>query len=221
MANEFSEKTAETNNVKCKDCGANLKYLPGTPYLNCEYCGAKNEIEQVTQVEIIENDYESFLNDQAHAEDKQEISTVKCDNCAASTTLPPNVTGSTCPYCDTPLVIKNATTSTIISPSYLLPFKIDRKNATNEFTKWVGSLWFAPSKLKDYAAHSAEKLMVFICLIGLTIPILPVIIRVCKAYIITQPKRILIAKEEPKLVKYNVHDGFRQVELYIMCLMIF
>lgn len=61
MANEFSEKTAETNSVKCKDCGANLKYLPGTPYLNCEYCGAKNEIEQVTQVEIIENDYESFL----------------------------------------------------------------------------------------------------------------------------------------------------------------
>lgn len=158
MANEFSEKTAETNNVKCKDCGANLKYLPGTPYLNCEYCGTKNEIEQATQVEIIENDYESFLNDKAHTEDKQEISTVKCENCAASTTLPPNVTGSSCPYCDTPLVIKNATTSTIISPSYLLPFKIDRKNATNEFTKWAGSLWFAPSKLKDYAAHSAEKL---------------------------------------------------------------
>lgn len=158
MANEFSEKTVETKNVKCKDCGANLKYLPGTPFLNCEYCGAKNEIEQIEKFEIIENDYQTFLNEKAHAEDKQEISTVKCDNCGASTTLPANITGSTCPYCDTPLVIKNATTSTIIAPSYLLPFKIDRKNATNEFTKWADGLWFAPSKLKEYAAHSAEKL---------------------------------------------------------------
>lgn len=158
MANEFSEKTAEVGDfIKCKDCGANLKYLPGTPYLNCEYCGAKNEIE-LAPTEIIENDFESFLNEKAHQEDKQQISTVKCDNCAASTTLPENVTSCTCPYCDTPLVVKNATTSSIIKPSYVLPFKVERKKATEEFINWAGSLWFAPSKLKDYAAHSAEKL---------------------------------------------------------------
>lgn len=158
MSNGFDEKTAEIGSfVKCKDCGANLKYLPGTPYLNCDYCGAKNEIE-VGETEIVENDFESFLDEKAHLEDKQEISTVKCDGCGASTTLKPNVTSSTCPYCDTPLVIKNASTSTIIKPSYVLPFKIDRKKATEEFIKWAGSLWFAPNKLKDYAAHSADKL---------------------------------------------------------------
>ncbi len=158
MSNDFSEKTAEVSSfVKCKDCGANLKYLPGTPYLNCDYCGAKNEIE-VAATEIIENDFNSFLDEKAHQEDKQEISTVKCDGCGASTTLKPNVTSCTCPYCDTPLVIKNASTSTIIKPSYVLPFKIDRKKSTEEFVKWAGSLWFAPNKLKDYAAHSADKL---------------------------------------------------------------
>ncbi len=159
MSNDFSEKTAETGNfVKCKDCGANLKYLPGTPFLNCEYCGAKNEIEQEQKTEVIENDFESFLNEQAHKEDKQEISTVKCSNCAASTTLKPNTTSGTCPYCDTPLVITNATTSSIIKPSHLLPFKIERKKAVEEFVKWVGGLWFAPNKLKHYAQQSAEKL---------------------------------------------------------------
>jgi len=158
MSNEFSEKTADTGNfVKCKDCGANLKYLPGTPYLNCEYCGAKNEIETAA-VEIIENDFESFLDEKAHQEEKQEVHTVKCDNCAAATTLQPNVTSSTCPYCDTPLVIKNATTSKIIKPSYVLPFKVDRKASTQKFINWAGGLWFAPNKLKEYAAHSAEKL---------------------------------------------------------------
>lgn len=159
MSNDFNEKTAETGSfIKCKDCGANLKYLPGTPYLNCEYCGAKNEIEQSSKTEIVENDFESFLNEKIHLESKQEISTVKCDNCAASTTLPPNVSASNCPYCDTPLVIKNASTSTIIKPSYVLPFKIDRKQSTQKFIDWVNGLWFAPSKLKIYAHHSAEKL---------------------------------------------------------------
>lgn len=159
MANDFNEKTAEISNfIKCKDCGANLKYLPGTPYLNCEYCGAKNEIEEEKEIEIVENDFESFLNEKEHLEDKQTISTVKCTNCAASTTLQPNVTSSNCPYCDTPLVIKDASTSSIIKPSYVLPFKIDRKKATTEFVNWTKSLWFAPKKLKDYAEHSAEKL---------------------------------------------------------------
>jgi DNA-directed RNA polymerase subunit RPC12/RpoP len=158
MSNDFNEPTAETGNfIKCKDCGANLKYLPGTPYLNCEYCGAKNEIEQA-ETEIIENDFESFLNEKAHLEDKQEIVTVKCTNCAASTTLQPNVTSSTCPYCDTPLVVTNASTSSIIKPSYVLPFKVDRKDATQKFIGWAGSLWFAPNKLKLYAQQSAEKL---------------------------------------------------------------
>lgn len=159
MANDFNEKTAEIGNfIKCKDCGANLKYLPGTPFLNCEYCGAKNEIETEKEIKIIENDFESFLNEKEHLEDKQTISTVKCTNCAASTTLQPNVTSSNCPYCDTPLVIKDASTSSIIKPSYVLPFKIDRKKATTEFVNWTSSLWFAPKKLKDYAEHSAEKL---------------------------------------------------------------
>ena len=159
MSNDFNEQTAETGNfIKCKDCGANLKYLPGTPYLNCEYCGAKNEIESEQHTEIIENDFESFLNEKAHTEDKQEIITVKCTNCAASTTLQPNVTSSTCPYCDTALVVTNATTSSIIKPSYVLPFKVDRKEATQKFIGWAGSLWFAPNKLKLYAQQSAEKL---------------------------------------------------------------
>jgi hypothetical protein len=159
MANDFSEKTAETGNtIKCKDCGGNLKYLPGTPFLNCEYCGAKNDIASEKSAPVEELDFESFLNEKAHLEDKQEISTVKCTNCAASTTLKPNVTSSNCPYCDTPLVVQNASTSSIIKPSHLLPFKIDRKKSTQLFVEWSGGLWFAPSKIKEYAQHSAEKL---------------------------------------------------------------
>ena len=158
MSNDTFEPTANTaNTIKCKDCGANLKFSPGASSLKCEYCNATNEIK-VEKAVIIENDYESFINSQAATNEKQTISTVKCTSCGSSTTLPPNVTSCGCPYCDTPLVIKDASTCSIIKPKYLLPFKIERNTAKDEFVKWVGGLWFAPNKLKDYAKHSAEKL---------------------------------------------------------------
>ncbi|MBA3663193.1 MAG: hypothetical protein H0W61_03165 [Bacteroidetes bacterium] len=158
MSDQAFQPVAETaNTIKCKNCGANLKFAPGAHSLSCEYCNAKNEI-QVEQTVIIENDFATFLEQNAGAAEQQSISTVKCGCCGASTTLAPNVTSSNCPYCDTPQVIKDASTSSIIKPKYLLPFKIERNSAKSEFVKWVGSLWFAPSKLKGYAQQSAEKL---------------------------------------------------------------
>jgi LSD1 subclass zinc finger protein len=158
MSNESFETTADTaHTIKCKDCGANLKFAPGANALKCEYCNANNVIA-VETVEIVENDYNSFLDDNAASDDKQLISTVKCSNCGASTTLPPNVTSSACPYCDTPVVIAGASSASLLKPKYLLPFKVERNTAKDEFIKWAGSLWFAPNKLKDYAKQSAEKL---------------------------------------------------------------
>ncbi|MCW3075632.1 MAG: hypothetical protein JWO32_241 [Bacteroidetes bacterium] len=156
--NEAFQSAAETAlTIKCKNCGAALKFAPGAQSLNFEYCNTKNEIV-VEQTLIVENDFNSFLDQYSQAAEQQTISTVKCDGCGASTTLALNVTSATCPYCDTPQVIKNASTSTIIKPSYLLPFKIERSEAKNQFVKWVGGLWFAPDKLKEYAKQSAEKL---------------------------------------------------------------
>ncbi len=158
MANAYNEPNAEmVNTIKCKDCGANLKFKPGTHALNCEYCGTNNVIE-TEKTEIIENDYNTYIDNSVANDETQAISTVKCAQCGAATTLPPNVTSCTCPYCDTPLVIKDASNTTIIKPKYILPFKVERNKAKDEFVKWVGSLWFAPNKLKEYAANSAEKL---------------------------------------------------------------
>lgn len=158
MTDQAFETPAETAlSIKCKNCGAALKFAPGAQSLNCEYCNTKNEIV-IESTRIVENDFNSFLDQHSMSAEQQTISTVKCDGCGASTTLAPNVTSANCPYCDTPQVIKNASTNTIIKPAYLLPFKVERTEAKNEFVKWVGSLWFAPDKLKDYARQSAEKL---------------------------------------------------------------
>ncbi len=152
------EKNAEVNNsIKCNGCSSNLTFAPGTDSLSCQYCGALNKIEVVV-AQVEEIDFEKFITEKIDAEETQSVTTVKCSNCGAATSLKPNVTSDSCPYCDTALVIKDASTSNIIKPKYVLPFKIERKKAEGEFKSWVGSLWFAPNDLKHKAAESAEKL---------------------------------------------------------------
>jgi len=158
MSELYSENTAElAGTVKCCNCAANLSFKPGTDSLVCPYCNTQNTLASAP-AEIIENDYRKFLSENGNAVPKEELTVCKCSNCGASTTLPPNVTSSTCPYCDTPLVLQNAATCSLIKPKYLLPFKIERNQAKDKFIAWVKGLWFAPNKLIDYARHSTEKL---------------------------------------------------------------
>ncbi|CAN5408283.1 hypothetical protein BH10BAC1_BH10BAC1_04340 [soil metagenome] len=155
----YEEKTNEiSNQLDCRECGALLKYAPGTTHLKCEYCGCANEIKEAAETTVVEEiDFEKFLNENDSSVEKQEITTVKCGNCGASSTLKPNITSDSCPFCASPMVITGGTTSSIIKPKYLLPFKIDQKNAFEEFKKWVKSLWFAPNDLKHYV-DNADKL---------------------------------------------------------------
>ncbi len=155
----YEEKTNEiSNQLDCKECGALLKYAPGTSHLKCEYCGCENEIKEAIEETIIEEiDFEKFLNENDSEVEKQEIVTVKCGNCGASTTLKPNITSDSCPFCASPIVITSGTANSIIKPKYLLPFKIDQKIAFEDFKNWIKSLWFAPNDLKNYV-DNADKL---------------------------------------------------------------
>ncbi len=138
----------------CKNCAATLKFEPGETSLNCTYCGTKNEIK-ITEEEldsIEEESLEDAINQSKEdPKELQEISTIKCTACGADTTLKPNVTSDECPFCGTSLIIANKKSQKIIKPKALLPIKITEKQAREAYTKWLGSLWFAPNKVLEYS----------------------------------------------------------------------
>jgi len=76
---EFEETTKTiSNQLDCKECGALLKYAPGTTHLKCEYCGAVNEIAEAAEPTVIEEiDFVKFLNENSDGVEKQEVITVK------------------------------------------------------------------------------------------------------------------------------------------------
>jgi uncharacterized CHY-type Zn-finger protein len=155
MENEQKSGFAD-GEIICKQCGAKLTFKPGTNALNCEFCGAINEIE-VKQGTIEEIDYLDFIANKANSSNTIEVLTIKCDTCGAQTTFAENVVAQTCDFCDSPLVAKRGETSKIIEPESMLTFKVTDKVGQDLFKKWLKKIWFAPNDLKKFA-YQKERL---------------------------------------------------------------
>jgi hypothetical protein len=137
----------KTETFACTNCGAELKYKPGTTQLVCEYCNASMEIPQI-QSDIHELDFNEYLRNQDKNETKIELNLIKCEKCGAESTVEPNVKSESCPYCATPFIIANAHKTSVIQPKSLLPFKLSKDDGLKSFKKWINKLWFAPNDLK-------------------------------------------------------------------------
>jgi LSD1 subclass zinc finger protein len=143
-----------TDELVCVSCAGTLSYKPGTNHLKCGYCGAMNEIASPDgKTEIKETNLDEFLIDNFEAEEKIQVTTVQCDGCGASSTLAPNVTSDNCPFCSSPLVVESGSVCNVHKPQYLLPFKVESKEALGNFRTWIKKLWFAPNDLTKYAQN--------------------------------------------------------------------
>lgn len=143
----------------CTSCGGTLRYEAGTDLLRCTYCNSKQaiDIREVDRSNIEESDYLTALRQLAESAETRILDTVTCLTCNAMVTLKPDVVADACPYCSTPIVLRNATTCAILKPDYLVPFEIDLQTAKVAYSDWVDRLWLAPHTLKN-AKHNSEKL---------------------------------------------------------------
>jgi len=134
----------------CGQCGAKLEFAPGRGALTCPYCGHVNPIARPMEA-IEELDFHAALAELERQAPTQRSTTLKCGACGALTDKPEDVTATACPFCGSDIVTSE-TTQSRIQPKSLLPFQIKREEADGAFRQWLGRLWFAPSKLKRFAA---------------------------------------------------------------------
>lgn len=133
-------------NFTCKSCGAPLRFDPISNTLQCEFCSNKESIEQSTKT-IHEYNFKEALYSLETYHEQKINKEVQCNKCGATFTMTPYSVSSNCPYCGTPSITEFVKE---ITPESLLPFQLSQKEAQKIFKKWLGSLWFAPSKLKDF-----------------------------------------------------------------------
>ncbi|MEL6518482.1 MAG: TFIIB-type zinc finger domain-containing protein [Pseudomonadota bacterium] len=136
----------------CNTCGSDLRYAPGTGRLHCDHCGNEEDIAEVGPWSgaIAELDLRDALNNALPRAEIEETRVLTCPNCAAQVEYREEVHAKECPFCATP-VVTDTGTHRHIKPKGVLPFALTENEARDAMTDWLGSLWFAPNGLTQYA----------------------------------------------------------------------
>jgi predicted RNA-binding Zn-ribbon protein involved in translation (DUF1610 family) len=136
----------------CDACGANMRFDPQKAALVCAHCGNSQPMAQQARSTggIKELDFQRAIAQRLPAADIEETRVVSCDSCGAQFEFDPDTHASQCPFCASP-VVSDTGTHRHIKPAGILPFALTEAAAHDAMTKWLGSLWFAPNGLTDYA----------------------------------------------------------------------
>ena len=127
----------ETKKLVCPSCGAGKRYE--IDRLVCDYCGHTQKLA----LEPLAIRYEDFFNYEPVAPERN----FTCISCGATFEAKAYFRAGQCPYCQTPLIAPRQNTK---EAAYILPIKIDHKEAYRLLKKKIGSLWFAPDDFKKF-----------------------------------------------------------------------
>ena len=133
----------------CTGCGGDLLFKPGAAKMECPYCGAEVDCPAPTG-EVLEHDFESQLAALESGATTTVVAEVNCEACGAHNQLEANQTSGECAFCGTAFV-QQPQTAKVLCPQAVLPFAVTREEGLGHFRKWINGLWFAPSKLKQFA----------------------------------------------------------------------
>ncbi|KZY06375.1 MULTISPECIES: TFIIB-type zinc finger domain-containing protein [unclassified Sulfitobacter] len=136
----------------CDTCGSDMRFDPAAGLLICDHCGNREAITgpgPFAQV-IRELDFARALAAQLPEAELEETRVTTCPNCAAQVEFAPGEHATECPFCATP-VVADTGTQRQIKPRGVLPFALTEDSAREAMTDWLGSLWFAPNGLRQYA----------------------------------------------------------------------
>jgi predicted RNA-binding Zn-ribbon protein involved in translation (DUF1610 family) len=147
-------QAATEHHFPCAECGADLRYAPGHTQLTCDHCGHAQIIPDAgtrrrTRA-LGELDLARGLADDLPQDASADLRTTSCPSCGAVVEFQGSDHATECPFCATPVVVDTGTQRQI-KPQALIPFALTEDQARGAMVAWMGSLWFAPNTLLDYA----------------------------------------------------------------------
>lgn len=139
----------EERHWPCESCGADLRFAPGQTQLVCDHCGHAQTITAKAAM-LEELDLNLALRGGLGAQQMEVVPATRCPNCGALIEFQGASHATECPFCATPVVVGTGT-ERLIKPQGVIPFRLTEKQAKEAMSNWLGSLWFAPNRLQEYA----------------------------------------------------------------------
>lgn len=117
---------------KCPSCGGELIFDPAKQHYHCEYCGS--DFDQQKQDEL--------MPDQGQ-ETQDSAVLYECPSCGAQIVTDETTAATFCFYCHNPVILSGRLSGAYL-PDQIIPFAIDKKEATEQFLRYVKKKKFVP-----------------------------------------------------------------------------
>lgn len=135
---------------KCPHCGGELIFSPTTQKYKCEYClsdFSQEELEALKPAEGSEEKVENYQDnserEESKTEEQGEAVIYHCPSCGAEIVTEETTAATFCYYCHNPVVLSGRVSGEFL-PDKIIPFSIEKKQATEKFLEYVHSKKFVP-----------------------------------------------------------------------------
>lgn len=139
---------------RCPNCGAEIKFDPTLQKGKCDFCMSEFTIADIEHLNNGNNEH--ITNENLDKEYNNEWNNIKestsyysCPRCGAEIICDKNTTATFCCYCHGPIVLNDKFNGGF-KPSKVIPFKINKETAINNFLKWSSKKWFLPKEFSSY-----------------------------------------------------------------------
>lgn len=119
-------KSERSLDYKCPTCNAAIIYDPKNKMWNCEYCGNKYTIEDLKK----HNNAKKI--EVSEEEANVEYVSYHCKDCGAEIIADAQTSATFCVYCGNTAILKNKLVGKF-APDLIIPFKMDKQVAIDEF----------------------------------------------------------------------------------------
>ncbi len=140
---------------KCPCCGGGIEFNSSVGKMKCPYCDSEFEMDSLKELDqVLENSITEEMSWNMSAggafsdTDAQNMAAYICNSCGAEIITDKTTGASTCPYCDSPIVMMG-NFSGALKPDLIIPFKYDKKAAKEALTKHFEGKKLLPSAFKN------------------------------------------------------------------------
>lgn len=128
----------------CPNCGGPLTFNPSDQKFHCDYCLSIFTVEDIEQFEAKEKPTAEATS--SETDRAKDVDLFLCPSCGAQIVTDHTTAATYCYFCHNPVVLSGRLTGAFL-PNKVLPFKIDRKKAVDDFLTWSQKKRFVP---KDF-----------------------------------------------------------------------
>jgi len=140
---------------KCPCCGGTIEFDSSLQKMKCPYCDTEFEMETLASYDdVLKNDgedrmqWESKPENEWTEEETAGLRVYVCKSCGGEIVADDTLGASSCPFCSNPVIMMGQFTGDL-KPDYVIPFKLNKKDAVAALNRFYSGKKLLPKIFKD------------------------------------------------------------------------